>query len=176
MSGFLNPEGILQDLRILQAGMRVADLGCGAGYFSVALAQLVGDTGKVYAVDVQQSALDSVTRRAQQMGFDNIELIRANLEKVGSTGLASGTLDMALLATVLFQSEKKADILKEAKRILQKDGFLVIIDWDPQASIGAGSYKISKQEVIILATQTVFALQKEFSVDAYHYGLLFTNP
>lgn len=175
MVGFLNPEGIIQDLHILAAGMQVADLGCGAGYFSVVLGQMVGDTGRVYAVDIQQSALDSVARRARQMGLGNIELIRANLEKAGATRLPNASLSMVLLATVLFQSDKKEGILKEAKRILQKGGFLVIIDWDPQASIGAGSYKISKQDAITLAGQTGFGFQKEFPVDAYHYGLLFAN-
>lgn len=175
MSGFLNPEGILQSLGILTPGMQVADLGCGAGYFSVAFAQLVGDTGRVYAVDVLQTALDSVERRAKQMGATNITTVRANLEKVGATGLPDHSVHLALLATVLFQSENKQEMLKEAKRILQKGGFLVIIDWDPQASIGAGSYKISKKDVLDLAAQTGFTLQKEFPVDAYHYGLLFVN-
>lgn len=176
MSGFLNPEGILQDLGILTSGMQVADLGCGAGYFSVALAQLVGDTGRVYAIDILQTALDSVARRAKQMGANNITTVRANLEKMGATGLPDHSLNLTLLATVLFQSENKQEMLKEAKRILQKGGFLVIIDWDPQASIGAGSYKISKQDATALAIQTGFTLQREFPVDTYHYGLLFVNP
>jgi len=175
MVGFLNPEGILKSLNIFKPGMRVADLGCGAGYFSIPLAQLVTDQGQVYAVDVQQHALDLVAQRARQANITNIELIRANLEKVGSTGLPSGALDGALLATILFQSDKKQEILKESRRILQDGGFFVIIDWDPQSPIGEGSYKVGKEEAVKLATETGFSFQQEFAVDSYHYGLLFKS-
>lgn len=175
MAGFLNPEGLLKDIGILEPGMKVGDFGCGAGYFSVALAKNIGDEGRVYAVDILESALETVKRRALQAGITNIDYIRANLEDVGSTGIPNGALQLVLLATILFQADKKEHILQESKRVLQKSGFLVIIDWDPQAPIGPGSYKVPKQDVIAMAQQTGFILEREFSVDSYHYGLLFKN-
>lgn len=47
-------------------GMTVMDVGCGMGYFSIGMAKLVGDTGKVIAVDLQQKMLDVMIKRAQR--------------------------------------------------------------------------------------------------------------
>ena len=49
---------------LVQPGMTVADIGCGMGYFTLALAEIVGDAGKVIAVDVQHQMLDIMQRRA----------------------------------------------------------------------------------------------------------------
>ena len=48
--------------------MIVADIGCGMGYFSIALAALVGDAGTVITVDVQQEMLDGTRKRAERAG------------------------------------------------------------------------------------------------------------
>jgi cyclopropane fatty-acyl-phospholipid synthase-like methyltransferase len=68
--------------RILRAqvkeGMTVADIGCGMGYFSVAMAKMVGPTGKVIAVDLQQRMLDFLNRRAARAGVaERIEVLLA---------------------------------------------------------------------------------------------------
>ncbi len=69
---FDNPfRRFLHDPRVLlgpfvREGMTVADIGCGLGYFSIALAKLVGDSGRVIAVDVQQEMLDRMLRRAKK--------------------------------------------------------------------------------------------------------------
>ncbi len=65
---FIKPETILKQIG-LQGGMQVADLGCGAGYFALPAARLVGSRGKVYAVDVQKSALAQVRKEAQSQGM-----------------------------------------------------------------------------------------------------------
>jgi ubiquinone/menaquinone biosynthesis C-methylase UbiE len=59
-------------------GMTAADIGCGMGYFSVALAKLVGPSGKVLAVDVQRVMLDLCRRRAIRAGVgDRVRTILA---------------------------------------------------------------------------------------------------
>ncbi len=50
----------------LSAGDRVADLGCGMGFFSIAMAEYVGPAGRVYAVDLQQAMLDILSQRFQK--------------------------------------------------------------------------------------------------------------
>jgi ubiquinone/menaquinone biosynthesis C-methylase UbiE len=64
---FHNPITLLGDY--VQAGMVVMDIGCGMGYFTLGLAELVGETGKVIAVDLQQEMLDIMLKRAAKKGL-----------------------------------------------------------------------------------------------------------
>lgn len=171
---FLNPEGILQETGIFQPGMKVGDFGCGAGYFSIPLAKIVGEEGHVFAVDVLQSALDALSQKASLARMEGIITpIRANLEKTGATNIPNASLQVVVLANILFQSDQKEAVIAEAKRVLTPGGFLVVIDWNPDASLGPKGYKISKEDVRGLLSSAGFTLKKEFPVDSYHYGLLF---
>ena len=64
---FHNPITLLGDY--VQAGMVVMDIGCGMGYFTLGLAELVGETGKVIALDLQQEMLDIMLKRAAKKGL-----------------------------------------------------------------------------------------------------------
>ncbi len=73
---FHDPQAIL--VPFVREGMRVADLGCGMGYFTVPLAELVGPGGHVQAVDLQPRQLAQVERRARRRGVrGTIELVLA---------------------------------------------------------------------------------------------------
>jgi ubiquinone/menaquinone biosynthesis C-methylase UbiE len=64
-----DPQKILGNR--VREGMTTADIGCGMGYFSVAMARMVGPAGKVIAVDVQQMMLDLCRKRAHRAGVDD---------------------------------------------------------------------------------------------------------
>jgi len=64
-----DPQQILGSL--VTEGMTVADIGCGMGYFSVAMAKMVGASGKILAVDVQQMMLDLCRKRAFRAGVSD---------------------------------------------------------------------------------------------------------
>src|SRR3989338_1534227 len=91
--GFMNPEKIAAEFGIKE-GMMIADFGSGAGYFTILLGQRVGTSGKVSALDIQESALDNVRVKARAIGLENVETIRANLEVLGSSGLADNSQDI----------------------------------------------------------------------------------
>jgi len=172
--GFLRPEEIVRQLNI-RKDMQVADFGCGAGYFTITLAKLA-DQGKVYAFDVLEQALESVRSRAKLQGLFNIETKRCNLELIGSSGLLDNSVDLVLLANILFQSNKKIDIIKEAKRILKKGGEMVIIDWLPNQSMGPPKDLIVLPEVVKkMAQDEGLVFKKDFPVDVYHWGIIFTK-
>ena len=82
--GFLNPESTVREFG-LKERMSVADFGSGAGYFTILIAQMVGKEGKVYALDIMESALDSVREKAKASGLENVEIIRTNLEVLAKT-------------------------------------------------------------------------------------------
>jgi len=159
----------------LGLGMKAADLGSGSGYFTIEMAKAVGEGGSVAAVDILDTALETVRGRASDAGVKNVQLVRANLEVIGSTFLADESQDFVLLANVLFQNDQKSDIIKEAKRILRPAGKLVMIDWEKGAG-GLGppeEYRISKKTVLELARQEELAYERDINVDAYHFGMMF---
>jgi ubiquinone/menaquinone biosynthesis C-methylase UbiE len=63
-----NPERILTGL--ISPGQTVVDLGCGPGFFTVAMAKMVGDSGRVIAVDLQTEMLDMARRNAERAGLN----------------------------------------------------------------------------------------------------------
>lgn len=170
----MRPDEVLNNLEIKE-GMRVADFGCGAGYFTLPLAKRVGKGGVVYAIDVLRNALQSVQGRAKMESLLNIELVRANLEKENGSGLGGEMMDMVILANILFQSKEKHAILKEARRVLKKNGRIVVIEWNDLTHFGPQTmYKIPKEELKNLVKDAGFVLDKEFSAGESHYGLVFS--
>ncbi|MBU4142393.1 class I SAM-dependent methyltransferase [Patescibacteria group bacterium] len=175
--GFINPEKVIGQLDI-KPGMVVADFGCGHGYFTLPMAKIVGPEGRVWAVDVLPEALEAVRSRAQLEGAVNIETSRGNLEINGGSRLADNFVDLVLLHNVLFQSQKKSDIIKEARRVLKIGGVFVLVDWNKEPStIGPpGGWRLSLDEAKALAAEEGFAFNKVFDAGEYHYGLMFIKP
>lgn len=174
--GFLNPEKLLQSLNLIKPGMKIADFGCGAGYFALPLAKMVGKDGKITALDILPSALRVVESRAKMEGFFNIKTIRCNLENPHGSTLPDESQDLVLLANILFQSRKKEEILKEAKRIAKQNGKIILIDWLPKSRFTTDEgWRISPEEAQELAEKQGLKFEKAFRVDDYHYGLIFTK-
>ena len=172
--GFMRPDEVLLNLDI-KKGMKIADFGCGAGYFTILLAKMVDKDGTIYAVDVQQSALESVEGRARIDSILNIETIRGDLERENGSRLENKSVDMVMLANILFQSKSKDAILKESKRVLGKNGRLVVIEWNDDAQFGPKpAYRISKEELKKIVKDSGFVLEKEFNAGSSHYGLVFS--
>jgi len=175
--GFINPEKVLSQLSI-SPGMTVADFGCGHGYFTLPVARLVGEQGKVLAVDVLEEALETVKAQARQEGILNIETFRGNLEVLGGSKIEDGTADLILLHNVLFQSQKKSEIIKEVLRVLKSDGRFELIDWRPdKTSFGPQEgWRLSSDEAKKLAEAEGFKFEREFDAGEFHFGLMFVKP
>lgn len=172
---FTRPESVISQISIGE-GAKVADFGTGHGYFSIPLAKLVGQGGMVYALDIQQSALEAVKSRAVMEGVTNLQTIWANLEIPGGTKLGNESVDLVLVKNVLFQTEKKEDILKEAYRVLAKKGYLVLIDWanGSQRDIGPQEgWFLSPEDAKTLVQSVGFSLDKPLFLDPYHFGFIF---
>lgn len=169
---FLNPQIIATQLGITK-GMAVADFGCGAGYFPGEIARLVGDEGHVAAIDIQQSALESVRSRARQEHLLNIEPIWGDLEVEGGSQLKDASQDMVLIANVLHQAPDKAAIIREARRVLKPRGRVVIIDWNMDSPLGpARERRVPKSALTEMAAAAGLKPEQEFSAGQYHYGMV----
>lgn len=170
------------NLIITKAGieerMKVADLGCGAsGHFTFPAAKAVGKKGKVYAVDILKTVLEGVKRRIEQENAENIEVVWTDLEIFGATKIESGSLDVAMLINTLYLSHKRVEILREALRMLKKDGRLLIVEWENTASpMGPPIEERVKEESLKAAAPKLgLKLEEEFEAGQYHYGLVFSK-
>lgn len=175
--GFLNPEALVGEFGV-QPGMQIADLGCGTGHIGIIMAQRVGENGKVTAVDIMEDKLESIRVRAKEAGLNNLETVHADLEVLGSTGLADNSQDLAVLVNILFQSQKKSEILREAKRLLRPGGMLIIVDWKKAAG-GLGPPDELRTDEIAMQSTVIsegLVLSRNFNVGKFHYGLIFQKP
>jgi ubiquinone/menaquinone biosynthesis C-methylase UbiE len=160
----------------LGEGQRVAELGCGNfGYFVFPAARLVGTHGRIFAVDILKNTLEDIKKRALQDNFQQIETVWSNLEIYKGTKIDSASLDRALLINILHQSEKKAEILREAVRLLKPGSRLLVIEWKNTANpLGPKIEKrVSKELLKEAAPKLGLSLESEFEAGPYHYGLIF---
>lgn len=173
-SGFLNVQKIIGGLGI-QPGMSVADFGSGSGYFSIPLARQVGSEGKVFALDIQESALEIVRAKAKAMGLANLEAVRGNLEVPGGSTLGDNSQDIVFMANILFQSAKAQDIIREAKRVLKSGGRLLIVEWRKGAGgIGLPDHmRVDEQTVKQTIVQEGLSFVTGLDAGQFHYGLVF---
>lgn len=172
---FLSPRYIIEQSGIGE-GMQVADFGCGQGDFALAAAKLVGPEGKVYAIDIQDSALSSTRSKARIEGLLNIDLKKANVEVLGSSGCADASQDAVLLTNLLFQTEKRAEVLREAMRIVKPGGIMIFADWEKEAPLGpTRNLRMGKEEIKKLITEEGFVFTKEIDAGAFHFGMLFAK-
>lgn len=174
--GFLDPEKIVDKFGITE-GMQIADFGCGAGYFTILMAQKTGPKGKVYALDIQETALDNVRAKARVNNINNIETVRTNLEILGSSSLESGSQDSVMLHNVLFQSKKKLEIFREANRILKPGGKIIVVEW----AKGAGGFgppddlRLDASEIKNIAAKESLFLESGLETGQFHFGLIFSK-
>ena len=122
---WFNPEKVLQDAG-LGSGMVFVDVGCGDGFFTILAAQLVGEKGKVYAVDTDASAVERLKRKAAEKGLANVKAVVAEAEE---TVFCDGCADIVFYSIVLHDFHDLAKVLLNAKRMLKPSGRLVDLDW-----------------------------------------------
>jgi len=171
-NGFLHPKEILKQIGI-RNNMNIADFGCGNGYFSIPMAE-IAEQGRVYALDIMKDTLEAVMSKAKLRNILNIETVHCNLEISNGSKLNNKSIDLVLLRNILFQSQKKSKIIKEAKRVLKDNSRLVLIEWIKDSSLAPKDcWLISKEEAQQLVKLEGFDFEKELEIDNHHYGLVF---
>lgn len=171
---FLHPERTIGRLDV-KKGMTAADFGAGSGFFTVALARIVGETGKVYAIDVQKSSLDFIKSKAHIENLLNIETVWADLEFPQGSHLPAESVDLVIVSNILFQAEKKLEVMREAYRVLKAQGRIAVIEWD-EASFPGGppaDMRVDRRAAQSLLREAGFVLDREFEAGSHHYGLLY---
>ncbi len=176
-TNLLNSNIVLSKVGLAE-GMKVGDLGCGSnGHFVFQAASIVGKTGKVFAIDIMKPVLENINRRKRLENIKNIETIWSNLEIFNATKIESGSLDVALLINILFQSHKRVEILREAIRMLKRGGGLVVVEWkNTNSPFGPPIEERVNKDLLLSVSEKIGIKQEtEFFAGQYHYGLIFTK-
>lgn len=174
---FVEPDKIVTHLH-LRPGDKVADFGAGSGYFTKALAQIVGPSGRVYACEIQKSLLDTIAALAQKSGLNNVEVLWSDVEAPHGTKIDDGVLDAGLVSNTLFQFGDKVAAITEIMRTLRSGGKFFVIDWSESFG-GLGPQPgdvITESDARALLETGGFVFERKFDAGDHHYGLAFRKP
>lgn len=159
----------------LNEGDLVADFGAGSGFFLKVLSKAVGDTGRVYACEIQKQLVEKLGDLARLQGLGNVHPVWCDLEEANGIKIGTGELDAAILVNTFFLIEEKERAINEMARTLRRGGKFFIIDWT-ESFAGMGPQPqsvVSVAEVTTLCEANGFVLEREFPAGDHHYGLAF---
>ena len=168
---FLTPDHLVKEL-YLRPGDRVADLGCGTGAYTVALANEVGEIGQVYAVDVHRDAIHTLASTLDRRKILNVETIWADIEK--GVPIDAYSLDAVVMSNILFQLEDIDKALSHISKILKPEGQLLVVDWTHSHG-GVGphtNHVVSEAKAEALVQKHGFRIVKHLPAGNYHYAFI----
>jgi ubiquinone/menaquinone biosynthesis C-methylase UbiE len=129
-----NPQEILG--MYIKPGQTVLDLGCGPGTFSIAIAKMVGESGRVIAVDFQEEMLQIVRKKAALHGLESrIITHKSGQDRIG----LSEKVDFALAFYMVHEVPNSKAFLKEIASVLKPNGKLLIVE--PKMHVSADAFE-----------------------------------
>ena len=154
------PSQMREQLHV-KPGMVVCDMGCGNGYHTLPLAEMVGEKGKVYAVDVQPEMIEMLKQNIESKGLKNIVPINSLYH---DPKLPPNTCDMILLVDVYHEFSHPVQMLAGMRAALKPDGQLVLVEFraeDDSVPIKP-EHKMSKAQINKEMNANGFKLVREY--------------
>ena len=136
------PLRTLRDAGV-QPGQTVLEVGCGTGFFTLPAAKLIGDQGRLIAMDVSSDFITRVSKKVAAANLENVQVIKCNAL---DTGLDSASIDIALLFGVLpFPFLPLNQLLPEMHRVIKPEGSLAVwlfpvSGWVPKSILQSGLF------------------------------------
>ena len=153
---------------------RVADIGCGTGYHSLRMAGHVPD-GKIYAVDIQASMLDSVVLRSSVAGLDNVMPILGTRTE---PRLPEGRIDKVLLVDVYHEFDHPHEMMQGIVAAMKPGALLFLVEFrgeDPTVPIKP-LHKMSKEQALREMEAAGLELESAWNGLPWQHFLVFRKP
>lgn len=161
-----NPQEIVEAAQILP-GSRVAEIGCGTGWFTFELEKVVRPRGMVYALDMQPAMLQILRARREWERILTLPCSENEFE------LDNGEVDAIFHANTLHECEDPVRHLREAARVLKDGGRLVLIEWhlaDEESQPGPpNTQRIQAEDAEQLLEACGFTVNSNEDIGPYHY-------
>jgi ubiquinone/menaquinone biosynthesis C-methylase UbiE len=150
----------------------VLDMGCGPGMYALGMAKIIGDGGRVYAVDLWEEGIDRLQEKVERRGAKNIRPMVADVSRV--LPLPGDSMDLILMATVLHDLREAGvheGALAEARRLLKRHGTFAVVEFNkvPGPPGPPVSIRLSADEVTDLVTPFGFAETGLHEIGPYNY-------
>ena len=160
----LQPPDQVMDAIGLEPGMVVAEIGAGRGRYVMHLAARVGESGRVYAEDINAASLDHLKKRCAKWGISNVEII---LGDVTDPKLPEAELDLIFVISSYHHFDDPVALMRNARPALKPNGTLVVLEWLPknekdtesttpekiEAQMKAAGYKFERTETFLKANR-----------------------
>jgi len=159
----------VMDILKISEGMSVADIGAGSGWFTVRAAKKVGETGKVFAVEINPDAINYINERARKENFDNIQTISGAED---DPKLPENSVDAVLMLKTYHEIAQPVKVLEKLRNSLRKDALVGMIDRNGNGQ----DHGINKETVIEEAKRAGFSLVDQYDFvkpDGMDYFLVF---
>lgn len=152
-------------------GAQVADVGAGGGYFTFKLASVVGDTGRVYAVDVDEDMVAYLKERAEADGVANVDVFRGELH---DPLLPDGRIDLVFTSNTYHHIEERSDYFARLLTDLAPGGRVAILDlndhhWFPRMF----GHATPKQTIVDEMTAAGYRLVDDIDIVERQHFLVF---
>lgn len=164
-------QKMLENLGV-KPGMTICDMGCGNGFYSLKLAEMVGENGKILAVDIQPEMLRLLKARAEEQGIENIELVLGELD---DPKLPEGKVDMILCVDVYHEFSHPVEMLAGMRKSLKPEGQIALLEFrmeDPNVPIKL-LHKMSKKQMLLEYEANGFQLAKQFDGLPWQHMMFF---
>jgi ubiquinone/menaquinone biosynthesis C-methylase UbiE len=112
----------------IRPGMHVADIGAGSGALAIALAEVVGNGGQVYATELSAARRSEIERRIKHTSASNVRVVAASLD---DTGLPDGCCDAVYMRAVFHHIDDENAFAASVARTLRPGGRVAVIDFPP---------------------------------------------
>jgi len=163
----------LMDAIGLKEGMTIADIGAGRGRITIFFSLRVGETGRVFANDIDENALKYLENRCKKNNMTNVTTF---LGKVDDPMLPAGEVDIAFMISTYHHLEKPVEMMKNTIPCLKKDGILVIVERDPEKTGQTGRESTSREKLKSDAEKAGFVIVRINTELLERDNIYFLNP
>jgi ubiquinone/menaquinone biosynthesis C-methylase UbiE len=151
----LQPERVMDAIGV-RPGMIVGEAGAGRGYFTFKLARRVGVSGKVYANDIDRSALDDLRQTCRDEKIDNIETV---VGEVDDPLFPVAGLEVVVMVYAIHDFARPAAFLANLKKYLKPGGAVVVLDQNPDAT--GDRHFLTRERLVALFGESGYELARD---------------